>query len=549
MSLVGVVGILAAQPAPAQVAVASAAYGGLADGAVVHAQALNNGTTTLADVDEAYAGAAVNSGGFGTNINSQINTLVQAADASKKSGARGAGVELGLGANNPVATANALITQKAVATAPPNSGLIDNKTNIAIDPVLNVTLAEGKAQANWDTDPSGANGCVLGTDLSNGFGHLTNATAVGSPSPNSLVNAPGELSTTSHLRLVPQTDPSGNPVGTGAVGLMSEDIQTYAPIGIGGIVTITVVGPIHLRAVATGVQGQAYMQYGPPDGTPGTTPILTIQTVGGIPVTTITAQQLVGQNGLNLDLGIAQVTVATQPHALGGATTSAPVAANDGSSVSGEVDLVKVAVPTLGLADIRVGHMEAAATVPPGGILCQIDVSKEAQPANVNPGDTFNYIIHVHNPHACTLTGVKVVDTVSTTSGIVYSILGETPPADSSTSTTLTWNDIGPLAPGVTKDLVVNMKVGSNSAGGTFTEKASVTASCAIANAQGTSTIAVPAAGSATIQLPTVSGGRGAALPVTGGLTGRYYAVALIVALGALGFGRRGLKALLGSRG
>ena len=181
------------------------------------------------------------------------------------------------------------------------------------------------------------------------------------------------------------------------------------------------------------------------------------------------------------------------------------MAAADGTSVSGEVDLAMVNAP--GLADVRVGHMEASATVPQGGVLCQVDVSKEAQPDHVNPGDKFNYIIHVHNPHACTLTGVKVVDSITATRGVVFSILGEDPKADSVTRSSITWNDVGPLAPGATKDLVVHMAVSRGSGGGTFTEKASVTANCAIGNAQGSSTIAVPAAGSSTIQLPSISGG------------------------------------------
>ena len=255
MSLIGVAGVLAAGPAPAQTPVASANFNGYASGAVVHTGVLNSGPTTLAELDQAFAGAALNSQGFSNQIDSKINTVIQGADPTKKSGARGAGVELGIGQNNPVATASALITQKATATAPPNSGLVDNKTNLALDPVLNATLAEGRAQANWDTDPQGNNGCLLGEDMSNGFGHLANATAVGSPNPTALVNAPGELSTTSRTRFVPQTDASGNPVGGGTgVGLMSENVQTYAPVGLlGGAVTITVVGPIHLRAVATGI--------------------------------------------------------------------------------------------------------------------------------------------------------------------------------------------------------------------------------------------------------------------------------------------------------
>src|ERR1700730_11046903 len=194
VSLMGAVGLLTGGPASAQTPVASANYNGYASGAVVHTGVLNSGPTTLAELDQAFAGAAANSAGFASQIDSKINTVIQAADPSKKSGARGAGVELGIGVNNPVDTARAHITQKAVATAPPNSGLIDNKTTLALDPVLNATLAEGRAQANWYTDPQGNNGCALGQDISNGFGHLANATAVGSPSPSSsVVNAPGEL--------------------------------------------------------------------------------------------------------------------------------------------------------------------------------------------------------------------------------------------------------------------------------------------------------------------------------------------------------------------
>lgn len=543
----GAIGLVAAQPASAQVPVATANFSGFADGTSIHASALSSGTTTLAEVDQAYSGSAVNSQGFGSQIVSQINTVVQAAASDKKSGARGSGVELGIGATNPIANDPALLAQKAVATAPPNSGVIDNKLALNLDPVIDAALAEGKAQANWATDPAGNNGCILGQDLANGLGHLAQAAAVGGPGPGAVVTAPGDSLTVSREVFVPQQDTNGNSLNGGGVGLMSETTGTVAPVGLlGNTVTITVLGPWHLRAVATGIPGQAYVQYGPdfPKGQPGTTPVVRLQV--GPAETDITAQQLLGPNGLNLNLGIAQLTLATQPHALGGSTTSAPVAATDGTSVSAEVDILKVAVT--GIADIRLGHMEASATVPSGGILCQVDVSKVAQPSTVNPGDSFNYIISVHNPHACTLTGVKVVDTVTATRGVLFSILGESPTADSHTATTLTWNDIGPIAPGDTKQLTVNMKIGSGSAGGVLTETANVTASCAIGNVAGNSTIAVPAAGSATIQAPNVSGGAGRALPVTGGLTGRYYAVALLIGLGAVAFGRRGFRALFGSK-
>jgi uncharacterized repeat protein (TIGR01451 family) len=542
VSLAGAAGLLAG-PASAQVPAATANYSGFTTGTAIHADALTSGGSTLAEVDQAYAGAAVNTQGFGSQINSQINTVIQTADSSKKSGARGSGVELGIGSASPAVNTPALISQKAVATAPPNSGLIDNKTNLALDPILNATLAEGRAQANWNTDPQGNNGCVLGTDISNGFGHLANATAVGSPAPTSAVNAPGESLSESHMRLVAQTDQNGASVGSGGVGLMGETNQTIAPVGLlGGAVTVTVLGPWHLRAVATGVPGQAYIQYG--NGALGTTPVLSVQVGPAAPIV-VTAQQILGPNGFDLNLGIADISIGTPAHAIGG--TGAPAIAGDGTSASAEADILKIKIP--GLADVRLGHMEASATVPAGGILCNIDVSKEAQPATVNPGDTFNYLIHVHNPYACPLTDVKVVDTITTTSGVRYQILGEDPKADSTTASTITWNSIGTIQPGDTRTLTVNMKVLSNSAGGVLTEKATVTANCAIGNAQGQSGINVPAAGSATIQAPNINGGAGRALPVTGGLTGRYYAVALLVGLSALAFGRRGFRALTGTKG
>jgi hypothetical protein len=351
--------------------------------------------------------------------------------------------------------------------------------------------------------------------------------------------------------MVPQQDKDGNILAGGkGVGLMAEDVQTIAPVGLlGGAVTITVLGPWHLRAVAGGVPGSAFIDYGPASPN-ATTPVVTIQGSGGTTLASITAQQLFGPGGFSVNLpGIATITIGTPAHAIGGSPTSAVVESADGTTASAAADILHVNLSLSGLtiADLRLGHMEAAATVPAGGVLCQVDVSKRAQPSNVNPGDEFTYIIDVHNPHGCVLTGVRVVDTITTTGGVRYSILGQNPKADSVVGGTLTWNDIGPINPGDTKELTVQMKVSPNSAGGTFTQTANVTASCAIGNASGSSTISVPAAGGVTIQLPTISGGK-RPIPVTGGLTGRYYAAALVIALAALALGRRGFKALFESK-
>lgn len=535
LSMLALVGLTGAPPASAQVSAATAAFNGSADGATVHVDALTGASSTLADLSQAYGGAAINSKGLNTQVDDQtLDTQVQAADPGKESGARGSGVELGLGNATPVANPQLILDQKATADAPPNSTQ-DKKITVPIPPIITASLLEGKATANWDTS-----GCILGEPVAQGFGHAANAQAVGT-GPGAVVNAPGDLTDTSELDFVPQTDPSGAVAGN-SVGLMASDSQTYAPIGLlGGAVTITVVGPIFLKAVATGIPGDAYVLHNT-----GGAPIVTVQ-AGGVTVASLSADQIFGAGGFHLPLlGLADVQIGGPP----------TINANpDGTSVTTDWNLIKINVGgavtgllgTANIANLEVAHMHADATVPAGGLICQVDVSKTAQPATVHPGDHFTYTITVTNPHACTLTGVKVVDTLTTTGGVRYTIDGANPPQDSKTGSTLTWNDIGPLAPGATKQLTVNMTLDSGSAGGTLTETANVTASCAIGNAQGTSTVNVPAVGQASIVGPSISSANGAVLPVTGGLTGRYYAVALLILLAAAAFGWRGLKVLFDS--
>lgn len=535
LSMLALVGLTGAPPASAQVQAATAAFNGSADGATVHVDALTGASSTLLDVSQAYGGAAVNSKGLNAQVDDKtLDTQVQPAAPGKESGAQGSGVEVGLANATPVADPQLILDQKATATAPPNSSS-DKKITVPIPPIINATLLEGKAAANWDTS-----GCILGEPAAQGFGHAANAQAVGTGG-SSVVNAPGDLTDTSELDFVPQTDPAGNVVGNN-VGLMASDSQTFAPIGLlGGAVTVTVVGPIFLKAVATGVNGDAYVLHNT-----GGSPIVTVQ-AGAVTVASLSADQIFGPNGVHLPLlGIADVQIGGQP-----TVQSNP----DGTSVNVDWNLIKINVGgsvtgLLGAANIvnlEVAHMHADATVPAGGLICQVDVSKTAQPATVHPGDNFSYTITVTNPHACTLTGVKVVDTLTTTGGVRYTIDGANPGASSQTGSTLTWNDIGPIAPGATKQLVVNMTLDSGSGGGTLTETANVTASCAIGNAQGTSTVNVPAVGQASITGPSISSANGAVLPVTGGLTGRYYAVALLILLAAAAFGWRGLKVLFDS--
>lgn len=551
VSLLSLTGLAVGIPAHAQVAAASANYSGYATGSDVHTGAITTGPTTLADVEEAFSGAAVNSQGLTQIVDTDLadQPLVQAAAAGEDSGARGSGVEVGVAPPAPL-TNQIILSQLATATAPPNSGLVSKQIGpISLDPVLEAQLLQGTAQANWATG-----GCVLGTPISQGTGEAENLGLVGTSGSNPMgtVGTSNVASTTSAETLVPQVNSAGAVVGNN-VGLESSVTEQLAPVVIGGAVTVTVGGPWKMTAVATGIPGSSYVSLAPtnPNILNGSEPAVTITGPANAVLLSLTFQQLVGGAGLNVNLpGLLTLSVGAPPRAIGGAPGSAPAIASDGTSVAAAADLVQltVGIPGVNVADVRIGHMVVNATVPAGGIACPIPVSKTANPATVSPGDSFQYQITVTNPYNCTLSNIKVVDTTKAPSGVLFSITGESPTADSVSGGVVTWNNVGSLAPGASTTLTISATIASNSGGGTLTDTAAVTGSCGIGNANGTATVGLPLSGSLTVTTPAVQSGNGAALPVTGGLDGRYYAVALLIGLAAVGFGRKGIMALFGSK-
>ncbi len=70
-------------------------------------------------------------------------------------------------------------------------------------------------------------------------------------------------------------------------------------------------------------------------------------------------------------------------------------------------------------------------------------------------GQSGQYRIRVSNPGSVPLTAVQVVDTFPSTQ---LSHVTATPAPDSTTATTLTWNDVGPLAVGGSVDLLVTFQ-------------------------------------------------------------------------------------------
>ncbi|HYN98546.1 MAG TPA: hypothetical protein VEU28_02620 [Actinomycetota bacterium] len=558
-----------APPAGAAVPFKDAAFSGYASGTYLHVDALTIGTTPTLGVDAGFAAASVNSKGL-TAVNDELGRPVSPAVANKNSYGAGFGLDAS------VLGADLLAQQQAAAAAPPSTDLISKRLlgPLTVPGVLSAGVLEGHAQARYD-----ANTCILGADMSYGQGNVADATLLGGPIAtltSALIGTDpgnqdqGAVRTSTRTRLVPQTNEAGAVIGD-KVALMTEVKQTLAPIvlfkGIPGAeITISLLGEWTMRTVATGIPGQAYVQYMP--GTAGNTPVLSI--TQSLPVVgpvvdsvLLTLNQLLGvddivtgllggEGGL-LGLGLVDLELNPDP-----TITENP----DGTSAKASVDVVKLTllptaegvlgqltnslIPGLELADVRVGHMEAAATVPAGGIQCpDINVAKTANPDPVNAGSDFVYTIDINNPYDCTLTDVKVVDTIEVSNPkIKYTIKGQDPAASSVSgdNKVLTWNDVGPINPRAGKQLRITVNVDKDSPAGNFIDTAAVTANCGLDTAQGGAKINLALNGGVRVTVPKVQPQVAAPLPRTGGtnvlFVGSAVGLGLISLLSAAGYRR-----------
>ncbi|CAN5853355.1 hypothetical protein BH23ACT12_BH23ACT12_20610 [soil metagenome] len=559
--------LMLAPPAGAAVPFKDAAFSGYASGTYLHVDALTIGATPTVSVDAGFAAAAVNSKGL-TAVSDELGRPVSPAIAGKNSYGAGFGLDTNL------LGGDLLSQQQAAAAAPPSTDLISKRLvgPLTVPGVLSAGVLEGHAQARYD-----ANTCILGADMSYGQGNVADATLLGGPiatltsaliGTNPSNQDQGAVRTSTRTRLVPQTNEAGAVIGD-QVALMTEVKQTLAPIvlfqGIPGAeITISLLGEWTMRTVATGIPGQAYVQYMP--GTAGNTPILSITQslpVAGPVVDSVllTLNQLLGiddvvtgllggEGGL-LGLGLVDLELNPDPTI---------VENPDGTSAKASVDVVKLTllpsaegvlggltnslIPNLELADVRVGHMEAEANVPAGGISCpDINVAKSANPDPVNAGSDFVYTIDINNPYDCTLTDVKVVDTIEVSNPkIKYTIKGQEPAASSvsADSKVLTWNDVGPIDPKGSKALRITVNVDKDSPAGNFIDTAAVNANCGLDTAQGGAKINLALNGGVRVTVPKVQPQVAAPLPRTGGnnvlFVGSAVGLSLLSLLSAAGY-------------
>lgn len=545
----------------AQVASAEADFSGYSTGTVVHADALTLGTTRVLDTEVAFSGATVASKGFGSAVVNELDQTIQPVGTNRSSG-RGSGIEIGAGTTVPAAVdANQIVlSQRALASAPPSTDLITKEIGpVKVDPVAFASLLRGQAQARFNEDGT----CVLGEDLSTGLGYAADAQVLnlGAATPGNepfagavvATDAPNPERAVSQsksvTRLIPQLS-NGQP--TGNFGLMTETRMTIAPVslleGTPAPITIEFLGEWVLRTIADGLN-PATVHYGPGAVSPQT-PVLRILQ-GALPSLEVTLQQLLGNQGLvPIDVpGVATIAIGEDPRAIGGNASSAPLAKQDGTEAAAAVDVVRVQlldgaagvaalVPGLSALDVRIGHMESRAKVPAGGIKCSLPVKKTADKATVNAGDSFTYTVSVTNPFAdCELVNVKLVDTITTTAGVKYTITGANPAASSVNGGVITFNDIGPIGPKQSKNVTISVAIPADSRAGQFTNNAKATGSCATGSATGGAKVTVPITGETTVVVPSVSGV--GVLPATGvdvlPRTGLASPVMALTGLGLLG--------------
>lgn len=533
-----------AAPVEAQVAWQSASFHAYATGTVVHADLLQASSSgpQVANAEVAFSGASVASKGTGTDgapaqIVNEMGQIVQpnlpagGKLAGNRSFGRGSGLEVGLGQNIPAGSPQIPVS-KVQVSAPPTSQDDSNLVTVPAAPLAYAQAVRGLAAAQW---PSGSS-CPLGSaPISYGEGYAANAqvlsqgAASSNPMTDPLVAAetpiPPVADTSdakSFTLLAAPTTAKGQSLASDGNGILAETLETIAPVtlfqGTSNEVTIRVLGTWEFRAVAGGVPGSAYVQYGPVAGTYNTN-ILEVDTLSGSTVNrqTFTFQDVFGQGGLTIPAGpLVTLKVGTPPHAIGSDAAVKPAA--DGTSVSGAVDVVSALVgsPSTGVhvGDVRIGHMEGAATVPSGGISCTIPITKVPNINPVQAGHDFTYDVTVHNTTNCVLDPAKVVDHLSGDTGVKFSIVGENPKASSVNGNTITWDNVGPVAAQGTKSLSITVHIPADSAAGSLTDNvALVDGTCANGGGSGITgvvtgvTSVTTVTGHTTVVAPSVTPG------------------------------------------
>lgn len=480
-------------------------YTGFSNGTLEYVHALNAGPAVAkVGLGQSAAGVQV-PGPLGSAVTrDQLKQPVLiASPAGKTAYGHGSGANVGVLEDiteppNVIQRALSEATSPAPSTSGPNELL-----GIPGSPVVTASLLKTSAAANTLAD----NSCVFGKDLGRGQAEVTNAEVLIPNATTTAVDVDATSEGISHVRLAKFGANNG---------LESATRQFLAPItlleGTPAAITIEVLGnqTIELKATASGAPGGSVITYGQP-GASGTTPVVRL-TIGGTQVVNLTAQQVFGSTGFILPLGVADITIGGQAHSLTGLEGTSPTKAANGTHASAAADFVRVSIPGrlpvqptnpfgagspfaplnaalnpilaglapvtggiqaglngLDIEDLRIGHLEASATVPVGGIDCSTNTDnpldesrKDVTATHVTAGQTFNYTIRVPNRGDSAITNVTVEDTYSAALEFVSSI----PAPASHTGNVLRFN-LGTLEPNEFATIVMTFRVPANATPGT----------------------------------------------------------------------------------
>ncbi len=555
------------------------AYGGYGSGVETFANVIP--TADVARAQVAVARSAVNSQGL-TGITDELGNIVSAPDANLASVALGQALDLNL------LSTDVELVRPAIAAAPPSSTAVESLLELPVSNLAFADTLEGRASARFNDD---GNICIIGADLANGRGQAANVQLLGSgPEDNGLQSPLIELqaeterdvvNTISRQLLTAQVNEAGNVVGQ-KVGVLSEVTQTVAPVTIadatGNIaISIEVAGVYQLRAFAGGLPGTSFIEYNPQTG--GEMPVIRLTIppsgiLGGVlgdlldvlpdDVASIVnfdseTGQLLIPLGPALDLlaplvdllAELGIVIGEQPRAIG--STGPPLENADGTASAGAIDLVRIrpagAISVLAdlVGDVRVGHMEVLAFAPAGGIDCPgLGVNKTTDRDPVQVGESFVYTITITNPFDCVLTNVRVVDDITATNGVTFTV-GTTDPQATTVDNIaggqrVAFADVGPIGPRASRAVQIQLTVNSATGNGRISDTATAVADCATGGGTGTTNVNLTLSGRVTLNAPQVGGsGVSGELPRTGRNDGAFLFVgfSFLVALGGVEVLRR----------
>jgi LPXTG-motif cell wall-anchored protein len=502
---------------------------GFTNGDFAYLDALNVGSLSLAQLTLAQSAAGVSNGTLQTENSLGEDLLTTKSGAGHNAYGRAAGVSLNLGQGSK-SVPQVQLTQAEAVSPPPNQVKTARILNLPLAPVANVDVQPDIATANT---PADNNFCVLGVNhpLSAGQATIADADVLPVTSTTSVLAVDGTVQNNSLEELDPNN--SGGFGLDSATLLHTAEIQLFKGIP-GATIDIKVINPLVLQAFAGG-DGSSFVTYGSGDKQKD---VLSI-TAGGQTVT-LTAEQLLGTNGLTIDVdGLLRVQIGGQPTmsvtndkvsaladlisvqviSLNNNTTSSvggplapllnPILTPVLSALNGVTASLDKVLTGLGIkagVDLRVGHFEANAQVPTGGIQCNIPVSKTPSTQNVTAGNPFSVTLSADNPFDCTIENLKFEDKIQSETGDVKWSVGNTQPAadSGSTDSDVTWSNLGSIPAGGHKDVTITINVPADSPSGELEDTAIVTGTCATGNGPGTATVHL--GGTVTLHGPTIAG-------------------------------------------